>query len=99
MTGRMKKQIQLAFTGYHESKVKSALNTIKKNSKNFDVIITDPPIKHEGLLAFQPKLRGCDQKDLTVYSLSIIGTLENARNLVKTQTPLGVQIDLSLQPA
>ena len=99
MTGRMQKQIQLAFTGYHESKVKSALNTIRKNSENFDVVVTDIPIKHEGPLDFQPNLRGCDQKDLKVYSLSVTGTLANARNLVKMETPLGVQIDLLPQSA
>lgn len=94
MKSMMQQQIQLAFTGYHESKVKSALNTIKKNSRNFDVGVNAAPTKHECPLAFQPNLLGSDQKDLKVYSLSITGTLANARNLVKIQTPLGVQIDL-----
>ncbi len=90
----MQKQIQLAFTGYNESNVKIAVNKIRKCSSNFDIIIDGTPIKEKGLINHQPDLRGCDNKDLKVYSLAIQGDLANIKNLVKLKTPLGVQIDL-----
>ena len=69
------------------------LKAIEKYSKEFS-ITTDDPIKEKGPLDFQPNLCGCDKKDLKIYSLSIRGTLANAKKLVKIETPLGVQIDL-----
>ena len=96
---QMQKQVQLAFTGYNESNVKLALKTIMKKSSDFDVIVNGKPIQQHELLVGQPQLRGCDKKDLTVFSVSITGSLENLKNLVKIKTPLGVQIDLLPQAA
>ena len=87
----------LAFTGYHKSKVRTALNKIIKRSKKFDVAVTDKPKEHKRQLKFQAKLWGCDVKDLTIYSIPITGTLANAKSLVRTDTPQGVMIELSIQ--
>ena len=91
---RMQKQMQLAFTGYDESKVKIAVKKIVVNSPNFDIVVNGDPTKEKGLIKYQPKLRGCDYKDIKIYSLSIIGDIANMRDLVKTKTPRGVLIDL-----
>jgi len=95
----MQKQIQLAFTGYNESNVKTAVKTIMVNSSSFDIIVKGNPIKESGLITNQPNLRGCDNADLKIYSISITGTIVDIRNLVKMKTPQGVQIDLLPQAA
>ena len=99
MRGRMQKQIQLAFAGYNESNVKTAVKTIVTNSPNFNIVVKGNAIKEDGLIINQPNLRGCDNKDLKIYSISIMGSLVNIRNLVKMKTPPGVQIDLLPQVA
>ncbi len=86
--------LRVAFTGYHESQVKTAVSTIVKSSQSFGVDVYGAPKKEKGLIHNQPNLRGCDNNDLHVYSLAIGGSLANAKNLIKTKTPLGVQIDL-----
>ena len=96
---QMQKQVQLAFTGYSESNVRIAVDTIVQNSAHFDITVNGNPIKENGLIVNQPNLRGCDNEDLKVYSLSIEGALANAKELVRTKTPLGVQIDLLPSPA
>ncbi|PJC51302.1 MAG: hypothetical protein CO032_00150 [Nitrosopumilales archaeon CG_4_9_14_0_2_um_filter_34_16] len=88
------KSLQVAFTGYHESQVKIAVKTIVKSSPHFGVVVQSTPRKENGLINYQPNLRGCDNNDLHVYSLAIAGSLANVRNLIKMKTPLGVQIDL-----
>lgn len=93
MISNMQNQI-LAFTGYNESNVRSAIETIQKNSFNFKIRIDGKARKENGLITNQPLLRGCYNEDLKVYSLIINGTLVNMRNLIKMQTPYGVQIDL-----
>ncbi len=90
----MQKLMQIAFTGYNESNVKSAVKTIVKHSHKFDIIVNGDPIKEDGLIKNQPNLRGCDNEDLKIYSLSIEGILTDAKDLVSLETPLGVQIDL-----
>lgn len=84
----------VAFTGYNESNVKTALDLIQKKSINFKINIEGIAKKEDGLLNNQPLLRGCNKEDLIVYSLMIHGNLGNIRNLIKTRTPYGVQIDL-----
>jgi len=65
-----------------------------ENSGSFDVDVNGDPVKNPGLVPRQPRLRGCDPDDLHVYSILIRGLHTNAKNLIKTKTPDGVQIDL-----
>ena len=94
MRDKLQKQFQLAFTGYNESNIKTAVKTIVKNSSRFDIIVKGAPIKENGFLTHQPNLRGCDKVDLKIYSISIKGILADIRNLIKMETPYGVQINL-----
>ena len=87
-------QLLIVFTGYHESDVKTAVDTIRENSEVFGITVNGNPKKEKGLIHYQPNLRGCDKKDLSVYSLTISGALTDVRNLIKIKTPSGVQIDL-----
>lgn len=86
--------MQLAFTGYHKSNVKKALNLIVGKSFKFNVSIIDKPKKEQDFIKHQPVYHGCNVADLTIYSLPIDGKLIDVKNLVKTKTPLGVQIEL-----
>lgn len=86
-------QYQISITSYHRIDVKKTITIFVNKSRHFHVILDD--FKEEKrLLKNQPKLRGCDEKDLTIYSMLMSGTLENVKNLIKTDTPLGVQIDI-----
>lgn len=83
----------LTFTGYDEKDVKSAIETIRTESSKFNIKLGESVLQKR-LLKDQPKLRGCDESDLTIFSVIITGEFENAKNLVKVRTPYGVQIDL-----
>ena len=99
MRGKMQNQVQLAFTGYDALDVESALSTIIKKSSNFNIIVNGDPISHDGLMKDQPRLRGCDKKDVIVFSMLLSGSLKNIKDLVKSETPNGVQIELLSYPA
>ena len=97
-TSKMKIRMLLAFTGYHESDVRTALDTIIKRAKEFDIMITNGPTKHRRLLEFQARLWGNNEKDISIYSLAIWGTLENGRDLITVETP-EVLIELATKSA
>ena len=84
----------LTFTGYQGTKVRETVKIIRENAHKFNVDITGKPVKEKKPLRDQPKLHGCDVKDLTIYSLNIKGELPNVRDLVNMDTPFGIMINL-----
>ena len=90
----MQKQVKLAFTGYKKSNVKLALSTIKKQSSNFNVTINSESIPQSNDIGDQPKLWGCTKEDVIRYSVLVSGSLKDVKDLVKSKTPDGVQIEL-----
>jgi len=91
----VQKQIQLSFTGYEKSNIKTALEKIRKESLAFNVTVHGTSVKRQiKLVQGQPKLWGCDKEDVTIRTLLVSGYLKDIKNLVRLDTPDGVQIEL-----
>ena len=93
-------QITLSFAGYERSNLKSALSKIMEQSAAFNVIVYGSPVKqHIEQVEGHPILFGCSNNDdIIIETLSVSGSLDNIKKLVRQDTPAGVQIEL-LSPA
>ena len=85
----------ISFVGYRRPDVDTALSKIMKQSKKHNVNIHGGPISRKfELLSTHPKLWGCDKDDLIVMVLTVDGKKEDIKDLIRTDTPIGVQMEL-----
>ena len=86
---------RLVLTGYDLSKIDRAVSVVLKNMSRFNISIQEKPsVQKIGHLDDEPKLWGCDSKDVTRKAMTVKGSFTDMKNLVHVKTPDGVLVEL-----
>lgn len=89
------KNAKLVLTSYDLPNIEKSILTIVKNAPKFKVEIKDDPVAQKvGQFTDEPKLWGCDGKDVKRKAIMVSGYFTDMQNLVRIQTPKGVLVEL-----
>lgn len=91
----MPQDTKLVLTSYDLPKIDKSISTILKNAPKLKVEIKKDPVTQKvGQFADEPKLWGCDGKDVKRKAIIVSGSFSNIQELVRIQTPDGVLVEL-----
>lgn len=86
---------QIVLTGYDLSKVDRAISVILKNMARFNIDVQEKPsVQKIGRSDSEPKLWGCDNKDVTRKTMIVSGLFTDMKNLVHVKTPDVVLVEM-----
>lgn len=89
------KSARLVLTSYDEPKIDESVSNILENASRFNVEIKKEPFDQKiGQFDNEPKLWGCDSKEIIRKAMMIRGPMSDMQNLVRIQTPDGVLVEL-----
>ena len=91
----MSQAARLVLTSYDLPKIKTSISRILESAPKFNVEIQEKPFTQKiGQFDNEPKLWGCDGKDVIRKAMIVNGSFTDMQNLVKIETPDGVLIEL-----
>ncbi|MHB8546500.1 MAG: hypothetical protein ACYDAJ_07020 [Nitrosotalea sp.] len=92
---KMEKSAKLVVTSYDLPKVNGTITKIMKQSSRLNVNVTGGPITMRMTVSQnQPKIWGCEGDDVKMKSISVSGSSDNLKKLLKIHAPDGVYLQL-----
>ena len=90
----MEKTVQLLMTSYVANDVEITLSKIQRKASSLNIHIDDILTQDETSRLEQPKLWGCDGKDVTKQAILLTGSMDKIKELIQINTPDGVLIEI-----